>query len=168
MTNLIRSALVRVGYTALACGLRLPHSKMLADFNQWSHLIDLVGRLKINVFLDVGANRGFFSKHLRMAGYRGKLFSFEPIPEDHERISALAINCPNWVVCGYALGAESGSKNFQINIAGDNQTVLSSFLTLKEQFSGTRTIPVKVRRLDEVLPELIAGIESPRIFLKMD
>lgn len=168
MTNLIRSTLVRVGYAAVAYGLRLPDFKMVADFDQWGHLTDLIRRLRINVFLDVGANRGFFSKHLRMAGYRGWLISFEPISEDHEHISALAINDANWIVCGYALGAESGKKKFQINLDQENQTVLSSFLPLKGQRSGTRTVQVRVRRLDEVLPELIVGIRSPRIFLKMD
>jgi FkbM family methyltransferase len=143
---------------------------MVADFNQWGHLMDLIRRLEINIFLDVGANRGFFSKHLRMAGYRGRLFSFEPIPEDQEHIRALAVNDPSWTVCGYALGAESGCKNFQINLCGGDgsETVMSSFLPLKEQYGGARTVSVEVHRLDEVLPELIAGIGSPRIFLKMD
>jgi FkbM family methyltransferase len=168
LANLIRSTLVSLGFAALACGLRLPHFKVMAHFYQWSHLIDLLCRLEINVFLDVGANRGLFSKHLRMAGYRGHLFSFEPIPEDQACIRALAANDPTWTVCGYALGAENGKKDFEINLSGDGQTVLSSFLPLKEHFSAPRTIPVQVRRLDEILPELIAGIGSPRIFLKMD
>jgi FkbM family methyltransferase len=166
--NPIRWNLVSLAYAAIANGVRLPRSKMVADFNQWCYLIDLIRLLEINVFLDVGANRGFFSKRLRMWGYRGHLFSFEPITEDHERISALAANDSNWTVCGYALGAESGSTNFNINSVGDNQTVLSSFLPFKAQLNSTRTVPVKVRRLDEVLPELIAGIGLPRIFLKMD
>jgi FkbM family methyltransferase len=141
---------------------------MVADFNQWGHLIDLTRRLEINIFLDVGANRGFFSKHLRMSGYRGHLFSFEPIPEDQERIRALAANDPGWTVCGYALGAESGCRILQINLSNGGGTVLSSFLPLNGQSNSAPTVPVEIRRLDEVLPELIAGIGSPRIFLKMD
>lgn len=71
MTDIIRSMLVSVGYKAIASGIRLPATA--DNFNQWARLIDLIRRLKINVFLDVGANRGFFSKHLRMSGYRGRL-----------------------------------------------------------------------------------------------
>ena len=167
MTNFIRSILVNLGYKVIVSGVRLPRSKLVAEFNQWGHLIDLIRRLEINVFFDVGANRGFFSKHLRMSGYRGHLFSFEPIPEDYERIRALAANDPRWTVCGYALGAESGRKSLQINLSGD-ETVLSSFLPLKGQSSDSRIVPVEIRRLDEVLPKLIAAIGSPRIFLKMD
>jgi hypothetical protein len=48
------------------------------------------------------------------------------------------------------------------------QTVLSSFLSLKMPLNKTRTVRVEVRRLDAILPKLLAGIESPRVFLKMD
>ena len=173
MTSLIQSGPVSLAFKAIACGVRLPRYTMVAKFNQWNDLIDLVRRLEINVFLDVGANRGDFSKHLRMSGYSGHLISFEPIPEEQERIRSLAVNDPNWTACDYALGAESGSKEFQL--CGDqtyfssffpiNQAVLSSWMPFKVE---QRTIPVKIRRLDEVLPQLVAQIESPRIFLKMD
>lgn len=164
---MIRSALVNLSFRAIASGFRFPDSKNLADFIQWSRLIDLLHRLEINVFLDVGANRGTFSKHLRVGGYRGRLISFEPIPEDQERIRALAKRDDNWRVCGYALGAESCRKSFNVNLSND-KTVFSSFLSIKQKVGDARTIPVEVRRLDDVLPELIAGIALPRIFLKMD
>lgn len=163
----LRSALIGLGYKAAALGVRLPQSKNISDFNQWGHLIDTIRRLDINVFLDVGANRGFFSKHLRMAGYSGHLFSFEPIPEDCERIRALSANDPKWTVCDYALGAERGTKEFNVILAG-GESVLSSFLTIKGQTDSSRSIAVQVHRLDTVLPKLIDGIKSPRIFLKMD
>jgi FkbM family methyltransferase len=167
MASVIRSIFVKLGYMAIARGVRLPQSKLVADFNQWCHLIDLIRRLNINVFLDVGANRGFFSKHLRMSGYSGRLISFEPIPEDQERIRVLAAGDPSWTVCGYALGSASGCTDFQIIMSGQ-ETTLSSFLPLKFQAEGTRTVSVNIHRLDQVLPELIKGIGSPRIFLKMD
>ena len=163
----MRNMLTRLGFTAIASGVRLAPAKVLRDFNQWSTLVGLIKRLEINIFLDVGANRGFFSKHLRSSGYNGRLISFEPIPEDSRHITKLAVNDPNWTVCNYALGAESGNKNFQINLC-DQQTVLSSFLPLKEKIGETKTVSVAVQRLDNVLPDLLKGIELPRIFLKMD
>jgi FkbM family methyltransferase len=167
MAGLLRPLFVRLGYRAIAAGVRLPQPKLVADFNQWCHLIDLIGRLEINVVLDVGANRGFFSKHLRMSGYGGRLISFEPIPEDQARIRVLAANDPSWTVCGYALGSASGCQDFHVHIS-ENETTLSSFLPLKARAEASRTVSVDVHRLDQVLPELIRGIGSPRIFLKMD
>jgi FkbM family methyltransferase len=168
MTNLVRSALVSLGYKALAGGVRIPNFKMASAFYQWGRLMDLTHRLGINVILDVGANRGFFSKHLRMCGYRERLISFEPVPEDYERLSALAARDRNWTACCYALGAESGTKSFHVNLCDGNQTVLSSFLPTKVKSDSSHTVIVEIRRLDEVLPALIAEIASPRIFLKMD
>jgi FkbM family methyltransferase len=167
MRNVIRSTLISLAYRGIAFGVRVPHSKSIDAFTQWSRLAELTRRLNINVFLDVGANRGFFSKHLRMSGYRGRLISFEPIREDYNQIRRLSRGDPNWTACCYALGSETGSKEFHINLSGD-QTVLSSFLRLKEQARESKVVEVEVHRLDEVLPELIAGIISPRIFLKMD
>jgi FkbM family methyltransferase len=166
--SVVRSLVVGSAYKAIANGLRLLTSKMVSDFQQWSNLIDLVRKLKINVFLDVGANRGFFSKHLRMAGFSGHIFSFEPILEDYERIKQLADGDDKWVACGYALGSESGLKSFNINRVSNNETVLSSFLPLKDSAEVTKSTIVEIRRLDDVLPELMQGIDTPRIFLKMD
>jgi FkbM family methyltransferase len=172
MSNMIRSALVSLAYRGIASGVRLPDAPMVQAFKQWSRLIDLTRRLDINVFLDVGANRGFFSKHLRMSGYRGRLLSFEPIPQDHDQIRALAANDAGWTTCCYALGSENGTRDFHLNFFGDQQTVLSSFLKFKDerliQFNTARTVKVEIRRLDDILPQLIVGIKSPRIFLKMD
>src|SRR6266571_2703573 len=102
--GVVRSLIVGSAYKAIAKGLRLPTPKLVRDFQQWGNLVDLVKKLEINIFLDVGANRGFFSKHLRMSGFRGHIFSFEPILEDYERIKQLGAGDDKWVACGYALG----------------------------------------------------------------
>ena len=155
----------RLGFSAIARGYSPP--KVMQNLLHWAALMNLVRRLEINVILDVGANRGFFSKHLRLAGYNGLLISFEPVPEDFRRIRALAARDKNWIVCDYALGAKNEPKTFSVNFCGD-QTTLSSFLPLKTPYSPPQQIVVQVRRLDNVLPDLIASVASPRIFLKTD
>jgi hypothetical protein len=39
---------------------------------------------------------------------------------------------------------------------------------MKEAIGQSRNVSVPVRRIDEVLPDLLNGFVSPRIFLKMD
>ena len=163
----LRTPLVKLGYAAIASGARLPRSKLLADFDQWSHLVDLLARLRSNVFLDVGANCGFFSKHLRASGYRGHLFSFEPISDDFQKIVALAKGDAMWHAYEYALGRTDEMKDFFIRRTAE-QNVLSSFLPMKADDNLKERITVRLRRLDKVLPELLADIPDPRIFLKMD
>jgi FkbM family methyltransferase len=163
-----RQSLVALGYAAIRTGVRLPRAKLLSHFDQWSKLADLLRQLDVNVFLDVGANRGSYSQHLRMAGYTGWLFSFEPIPEDQELIRALAANDPRWTVCGYALGASNGSKTFKVNVNEQGLTVFSSFLLVKKRMQASRDITTEIYRLDDLLPSLIKDVPSPRVFLKMD
>jgi FkbM family methyltransferase len=163
----IRSAISTVIYKTIAGGARLPRLKAVADYDQWGSLIDLTRRLRINVFLDVGANRGFYSKRLRDSGYRGHLFSFEPIASDVERIEGLAANDPLWQVCGCGLGSANGTKDFYLNDR-DGETNMSSFLPYKGETKVKHPVPVLIRRLDDILPPLIKEIAAPRIFLKMD
>jgi FkbM family methyltransferase len=164
--SFIRSMMVKAGYMALAHRLRLPEIRFVSDLRQWSCLFELLDRLQINVFVDVGANKGHFSRHLRMGGYRQRLISFEPIPADFSSIEQLAKDDPEWVPVNCALGAEDGTKAFNVINSGQ-ESVLSSFLN-SPNTKADSVINVKIARLDTLLPKLIADIVEPRIFLKMD
>jgi FkbM family methyltransferase len=167
MTNPLRSILVNAAYKAIAAGIRLPRSRRICDFHQWGRLVDILKSLEVNVFLDVGANRGFYSRHLRMSGYSGHILSFEPIIDDYYQLEKFSAADAKWNSFCYALGATTGSRDFQLNLFG-TESVLSSFLPLKDRSDRTRIVTVTVKRLDEVLSSLLAGIDNPRIFLKMD
>lgn len=121
------------------------------------------------MFLDVGANEGRFSKHMRTAGYGGRLISFEPIPAECRKVERLAEGDPEWNVCCYALGDDTTQREFKINLTQGTKTVFSSFRQVKDGVDClSESIPVKVYRLDDVLPSLISDIRRPRVFLKMD
>lgn len=77
---------------------------------------------QITVLIDVGANKGQYARDCRKQGYKGKIVSFEPLPETYEVLSGFAKKDQFWSVhdrC--AIGAESGET--EINIA---QNSLSS------------------------------------------
>jgi FkbM family methyltransferase len=167
MNNQLKNILVNAAYKGIAAGIRLPSSRKIYDFYQWGRLVDVLKALRINVFLDVGANRGFYSKHLRMSGYSGHIFSFEPIADDYGRLERLSELDSKWKSFCYALGATTGIRDFHLNLFG-TETVLSSFLPLTERSDKTQVVTVQIKRLDEVLPSLLTNIDNPRIFLKMD
>jgi FkbM family methyltransferase len=162
----IKTAISDLAIKTIAYGFQPLRSKRVAAFDQLARTIALLRRLEINVFLDVGANRGFYAKHIRDAGYCGHLFSFEPITSDCEYIDRMSHGDPKWQTFNYALGAENGIKQFNIVRLGGH-TVLSSFLAMKD-IDQSEAAPVLIRRLDDVIPSLIDGIARPRIFLKMD
>jgi FkbM family methyltransferase len=124
-----------------------------------SLLSDIFQANRIDVVLDVGANRGQYVSYLREElGYRGAVVSFEPIATNVELLRKRAGQFGSWRVCDVALGREEGRARFNLMQAD----VFSSFLSpnhgVATEFSGMNTVErvedVTVRRLDNVLNEL--------------
>ena len=166
--DLMKRLLRNASLGAIRLGLRWPDLSALQKFQQWSKLVDLVRRLDVNIFIDVGANNGRFARQLRKAGYRGLLISFEPNPTECNLARIAAKDDPAWLIEQCALGDYSEEKMvFHIN-AYEGETGMSSLLPLRTESRDNCTISVPVRQLDSILPEMIHGIASPRIFMKLD
>ncbi|UAK23023.1 FkbM family methyltransferase [Sphingomonas nostoxanthinifaciens] len=159
------SIAVRAGYMALAMGARLPRSRRLQDVHQQSRTIDEIKRHGIDVVLDVGANRGFYARHLRMLGYRGTILSFEPDAATFAHLEAQTTGDPGWRGFNCALGEAAGTIVFNVIRTGP-ETVLSSALTFLHGAPSAVT-EVPVRTVAEVLDAEGIGSDA-RIFLKMD
>ena len=152
---------------ALAAGLRLPDLASTRAFRQQARTIDLIRALDINIVLDVGANRGFWSRHLRQSGYSGHIVSFEPLAANAAELDAK--RDARWIAQACALGTEEGEADFNVVLSGpDDETVLSSFLPIRNSSARTHTERVTVKRLDSFLPLLRSLAAEQRIFLKMD
>lgn len=159
------SLAVALGYKAIAKGLRLPRSSRIAQFEQQSRTIDEIKRQQIDLVLDVGANRGFYAKHLRMLGYTGDIFSFEPDSATFAHLQERARNDGSWRTFNCALGEAEDEIDFNVVHTGD-ETVLSSALKPLGNLPVTVS-RVPVRTIAEVLrSEGMA--HGRRIFLKMD
>lgn len=154
---------------AIAAGLRLPDPAAARAFRQQARTIDLIRAHDINIVLDVGANRGFWSQHLRASGYAGHIVSFEPIAANAAAIEARRKGDPLWIAETCALGVEAGEADFNVVLSGPgDETVLSSFLPLRIAAARAHVERVPVRRLDSFLPLIRSLVTAPRIFLKMD
>jgi FkbM family methyltransferase len=187
----MRSLLTRTAYAALRAGIRLPGGSLLQGFLERGRRIDLLHNLRIDCVLDVGANKGLFGRHVRMMGYKGPILCFEPLRADCDLISRLARRDPLWRVFNFALGSENVVRPFNVMSLPAVGTMLSSFLqpktnvvynSLAEVAGGAlvpllpsekdlvqTTEPVTMRRLDDVLDEVIQDYPAiARIFLKMD
>lgn len=143
------------------------------DWVRYRNIIrDVLETLSINCILDVGANVGQYATSLRALGYTGWIISFEPVSRNLEQLRKASASDPRWRVFPWALGKENATA--EINVM--ESSVFSSFLqpdpASAQRFdSANRVIAterVEVRRLDEILSACLEGIESPRIFLKLD
>lgn len=127
-------------------------------------------KLGITCVLDVGANVGQFAAGLRRSGYQGRIVSFEPLSDLAERLRQRASEDPDWLVFGCALGEQEGTA--EINA---RPGTMSSLLPSSEFGRGwsanledTQTETISVSRLDAVFDKATEGIDSPRVYLKMD
>ena len=154
----------KLGYRAIALGVRPP--ERLEVFRQQCRTIEEIKRSAIDVVFDVGANEGFYAKHLRTLGFAGTILSFEPDPATYDRLVAMAEGDDLWRTFNCALGETAGEMDFRVIHHGDG-TTLSSALVPTDWLENLpyEIIKVPVRTVAEVIAsERIAG----QLFLKMD
>jgi len=123
---------------------------------------------RVDLVLDVGANRGQYIRLLRDSGYHGQIISFEPIPKVFEHLNATYGEDPKWRGRNCALGATTHRAHFKVS----ENTVSSSLLDVTDHataaLNATRivdTIDVEVLSLDEAVGELLP---QHRVHLKLD
>jgi FkbM family methyltransferase len=161
--HLVRRALDVIG---LPIGKKTAHSDL-----RW-YLRALLPRLGINCVIDVGAHHGDFGRFLRDIGFEGRMVSFEPMGESFGRLSAAASGDADWKVRQLGLGDERQEALLHVF----QTTQFNSLLTLTPEGAGRwgslveerRTETIEVRTLDEVFDACIAGISTPRVYLKID
>jgi FkbM family methyltransferase len=136
------------------------------------HLKSFFRRTGINCVIDVGAHLGEYADEIREVGYRGRIVSFEPVRASYDALVHKAKAHRDWIIQHCALGSDDGEKEMNLY----QGTVFNSFLASNhvgaERFGAALGLAAKervaMRRLDRVFETCIAGIASPRVFLKMD
>ena len=132
-------------------------------------LLKSLERFSVDFVFDIGANTGQFALELRSVGFKGRIVSFEPLPDAYQKLALVATRDPRWDVCQSAIGDVDGEA--EINIAGNS--VSSSILPMLAAHSRAAAnsayvgkVKVPVARLDSIINEYLAG--SEKYFLKID
>ena len=150
---------------------RAKRDKALSDWLFLQHLGDVLRRYRVDCVIDVGANKGQYVRMLRRAGYQGRVISFEPVPEMFDQLAAAAADDDLWDVHQVALGREDGELQMNV-VPGTLSSLLAptAFGSARyERLQEATTVPVPVRRLDEMLPEITPAEGGPsRMLLKFD
>lgn len=159
MPNLTKA----VATWCISNGLRLPEQQ-LERLHELVALRKLLLQLQIDCVLDVGANRGQFAGELRQIGFQGFIISFEPVADEFGALKTRFQDDPRWRGYRFALG----SSEETLSITVPKLTVMSSLLESTVTDTEDRREVVEVKRLDRVLPPLMAELGVSNIFLKMD
>jgi FkbM family methyltransferase len=150
----------------------LINKKSKPHFEAMPHLSTLIDSLKINCFIDAGANIGNFGCDVRKMGYKGKIVSFEPVNNTYEELIIASEGDPLWHTYKLALGNINGNMNINVTKNSDLCSLLKPNHYLKKIFQEKSSIvsveTIEIRTLDSMINELVKDIAEPRIFLKMD
>lgn len=123
----------------------------------------------ITVVLEVGSNKGGFPRHLRDAGYGGRIVSFEPLSQAFAELESAAAADPSWECIQVALGSRAGTAT--LNVAGNSMS--SSLLGMKPRHAAAApgssfvaTEPCTVATLDSLRGRVLQA--DDRAYLKLD
>lgn len=167
MLRSIAGALLRrVGYQAVRVDA-------LPSINIALHLRRILQSQQIDTVLDVGANRGQYRDFLReQVGFRGRILSFEPISRLNRALSHRAESDPQWHIYPYAIGDIDDTLSINVMVADDFSSFLAPTTTGTERFRESNSVAtteaVRMRRLDEVYPEMVHEHRIGAAYLKLD
>lgn len=174
MTSMIKKALLRTtGFNVESLGqmsfLITRRKDLWFSFD--SIIRTIIESEGIDLIVDVGANEGQFGRKLRRY-YSGNIISLEPVLSTYERLQRITCQDPNWQVLRVAAGSQEGSC--EINVSSNS--VFSSLLQpnnlCRDMFGdssiSTRRERVVIRRLDNLLTEVVPDLDKRRMFIKMD
>jgi FkbM family methyltransferase len=136
---------------------------------QLSRRIALLNYHEIDVILDVGANIGQYGAEMRNIGFKGDIFSFEPMTKAFQLLKKTASKDPKWNVFQYSLGERDGQTDINISKNSVSSSLLDQLPQLTESapdavFLEKETIQIK--KLDTVFETL--NINNKKIYLKID
>lgn len=163
LRHVIRRGLWRLGYEA---------HRFRPAMSALARRKKLLQTYSIATVLDVGANTGQFAKELRGdLGYRGDIFSYEPLAAAYARLAVACRGDPKWRAFNFALGAQSGSTVIHVGANSFSSSMLEMLPKHREVEPDSRYIGqerVEVRTLDATLHDLPRAALAGEILLKID
>lgn len=153
--------------------LRVIDSRRLSAMPERNHLRRLLAHLDVDCVFDVGANTGQYASMLRRhAGYRGRIVSFEPIPEAAAQARRKAMRDPLCSVEQIALAEAAGQRLFHVMAGSEFSSFSQPRNDEVRRFDAMnkpeRAILVETQTLDQAFRRLRAELGFRRPFLKMD
>jgi FkbM family methyltransferase len=134
------------------------------------HLKAVLEKYRIDLVIDVGANRGQFSQMLRDTGYKGDILSFEPVSSSFEILNRISKKDSKWKSIKLGLGDKTEQNNINVFDSTHFSSLLNPSNFGKEvfrQIESSRQEIIQIDTLDNILlQEGLLG--NRRIFLKMD
>jgi FkbM family methyltransferase len=142
-----------------------------AWFSNESILRSIIGKYRVDLILDVGANKGQFALRVRKF-YKGPIISFEPVSGVFAVLEKAASRDKNWFTFNYALGSKSEERNINVHQNLELSSLLEKNERCVEMFGDgdarSQKELIKIRRFDDIIAEMPFDVSARNILLKMD
>jgi len=144
-------------------------SRFSPEYHRLARRKQILDSNGIDAVIDVGANTGQFGQQLRALSYRGRIYSYEPLPSAFDVLKARAERDGNWQVFNVGLGDIEERRS--INISGNSYS--SSLLEMlpahvssdpESAYIGQETIALTT--LDSMFGTILTP--QDQIYLKID
>jgi FkbM family methyltransferase len=127
----------------------------------------LLKKYGISTVIDIGANEGQYAQGLRALGYRGKIVSYEPLPEAFSRLKKHCASDPDWTAHNAAVGNTCGEVI--INVAGNSQSSsILPMLKLHVDVEPSSATVKSVTAVSTTIDRILATHHGENIMLKID
>jgi len=131
----------------------------------------LFSHYQIDLVLDVGANAGDYAEFLRNLGYAGKIISYEPLSDAHERLLKQSQNDDLWEVAPRtAIGDSDGDIEIHISHNSFSSSILEVEESIVKVAPDTATIGTEIVRLSRL--DTLLGNEfdwlNQSVYMKVD
>jgi FkbM family methyltransferase len=166
--DLVRRGARRLHVEGSSLYLRL--KRIYPHPSEFNRLVRMLAFRKVTVVFDVGANVGQFAKELRLAGYLGRIVSFEPLSSAHARLTNAAKRDANWIVAPQmAVGRSDGLVDINISADSVSSSVLDMLDVHVEAAPDSIYVArerIVMRRLDALAREYLK--DEDVLFVKAD
>lgn len=133
-------------------------------------ILIILKHLKIKLIFDVGANTGQFGLQLYSNGYKGKMVSFEPLPDAHKKLQSVASITEGWTVYPRCcLGNKEENVDFNISensVSSSVLAMLQSHINAAPNSKFIGTIHTPMYKLDNIAKKY--ELTKFKYFIKID
>jgi FkbM family methyltransferase len=131
--------------------------------------LELLKNHEIDVIFDVGANTGQFAMKMRKLGYKGRIVSFEPLPDAFAQLAKNASADPLWETVNIAVGNKNGDFPLHISRNSYSSSILDILPRHVESAPDSVYIDqviVPVRRIDDIIVQYYH--QGDKLLIKID
>lgn len=131
--------------------------------------MELLNDNNIDLIFDIGANTGQYAMNIRKLGFKGKIVSFEPLPDAFAQLTENSADDILWEAVNLAIGDENKDVDLHISLNSYSSSVLDILPRHIESDADSvyvDNVKVPIRKIDSIIDQYFQ--KDNQLFIKID